>query len=303
VSIQFQSSPGTNGLNEAFYAGVFTQMLKALQVVHGLNVIHMDIKPDNFLFTKGLTLKLCDFGLGQRLSSSGSKITGTSGTPIYMSPEMLRNSGCNSKTDMWSFGVTAYVLLYGTFPYMSEKYCRDAVMEVIRLGYPSPLFHPCQACERINVSDSAGKFLRLVLRREPGRRLSAKQALEHPWLAMARTEPESLLPSLKLMLTSARDVGAFGSRKTMNFTTPDKLDGFLQMQQDIHQGQRSEAVKSSRASNSLSATGVVPQHQIRVPGTIAASTLSNFDALDLQNIPGTEVSGASRSSTKTDITI
>jgi len=273
---------GTN-VNEAFYASVFTQMLEALQVVHGLSVVHRDIKPDNFLFTEDFTVKLCDFGLAKRLSCSRSTTSGVNGTPPFMSPEMVNGCAYSTKTDMWSFGVTAYVLLYGTFPYLPEEPGLKSMQKKIGLGYPAPAFRPCQVCDGIHVSDLAGKFLRLLLQREPSGRSSAKDALKHQWLAVASTKPKLSLPSLQPMLISARAVGAFSPMRTDVFAAPDGLDDFLAVQQEIYKVRRRKAVARRKPSSGASTNCIVPRQPTSVPGVISSSAFCNLDAVDPEN--------------------
>jgi len=285
-------------VNEAFYASVFRQMLKALQVVHGLNVVHRDIKPDNFLFTQDFTVKLCDFGLAEHLTSRGSKASGTNGTPPYMSPEMVNAVRYNTKTDIWSFGVTAYLLLYGTFPYMPSKRGVETMKRAIGLGCPAPKFRPSDPCDKITVSDMAGHFLRALLKRDPSSRPSAKDALNHPWLAMASKMIESSLPSLQPMLSSARALGALGPSKAV-FASPDELDEYLETQQVAHRGTTALKAEPTKAAKSLSPHGIVPQPQ--VPGTITASTLSNLEVLNPEDILESEESSVSMMSSELKI--
>jgi len=196
-----------------------------------------------------------------------------------MSPEMVNAFGYNTKTDIWSFGVTAYLLLYGTFPYMPENPGERDMKRTIGLGYPVPTFRPSHMCDGINVSDSAGKFLRLLLQREPRRRLSAKDALKHQWLALASSTPKPSLPSLRPMFISAREIGAFGPQRRAVFPMPDELDDYLAVQQQIFQERRQNALAKSKGKTASSASvyGVVPSQQMSVPGATTASTLSNLN--------------------------
>jgi len=259
-------------VNEAFYALVFNQMLQALQVIHGLNVIHRDIKPDNFLFTRDWTVKLCDFGLAEQLSSSRSKTSGTHGTLPYMSPEMVNEEGHNTKTDIWSLGVTAYLLLYGIFPYMPEMPTRDMKM-AIYLGLPAPIFHPCQACAEIKVSTSVEQFLRMLLQRKPRRRPCAKAAMKHPWIAMASAQPEASLPSMRPMFDSAHDLGAFGQKETVGLASPYELDTYFQMQQGTHR---------RHAPSSLPMSSKASEPQATVPGELPSPTTSSLNMSDAE---------------------
>merc|ERR1719158_1096216 len=102
--------------------GVLLGMLRALEAIHSVHVVHRDIKPDNFLCSGGLhTIKLCDFGLAESVAASGHQVVMRDiyGTAPFMSPEMLSCNGYDISTDMWSFAVIAYVMMLGSFPYQA----------------------------------------------------------------------------------------------------------------------------------------------------------------------------------------
>jgi len=104
----------------------------------------------------------------------------------------------STKTDIQSFCVTAYLLIYGTFPYMPNKPGVKNMKTTIGLGHPAPTFRPSQMCDGIKVSDSAGHYERLLLQREPSLRPSAKNALKHKWLAINAGETGALDSKRKL---------------------------------------------------------------------------------------------------------
>lgn len=96
-------------------------MLKGVQHVHTCRIIHRDIKPQHFLtayscdITKHPQVKLADFGLA--VCITGITREDQAGTTQYMAPEMLSMEPFNEKVDMWSLGVTLYLMLFGRFPY------------------------------------------------------------------------------------------------------------------------------------------------------------------------------------------
>src|SRR5690606_31074354 len=100
---------------------VVTQVCKALSKAHAVGVIHRDVKPDNIFVLRGtseIAVKLLDFGVAKATGPArDSVVTGqheTLGTPSYMSPEQLRHaSQVDFRTDIWSVGVLAYLLLLG----------------------------------------------------------------------------------------------------------------------------------------------------------------------------------------------
>jgi serine/threonine protein kinase len=97
-------------ITESTLVPVFHQMLQGLTHLHSLNIIHRDVKPENFLVggRDGQTVKLADFGLAAIVPESG-KVAKVCGTAAYMCPEMILLREADFKADIWSLGVTAYL--------------------------------------------------------------------------------------------------------------------------------------------------------------------------------------------------
>jgi tRNA A-37 threonylcarbamoyl transferase component Bud32 len=104
---------------------IMRQVAAALQRAHELGVIHRDIKPENILLTRRTEVKVADFGLSRifaedRQSPSLTQSNVTMGTPLYMSPEQIENRNLDSRSDIYSFGVTCYHLLAGRPPFHGQ---------------------------------------------------------------------------------------------------------------------------------------------------------------------------------------
>lgn len=153
------------------------EMLLGLAHVHAARVVHRDVKPDNFLFggPDRRTTKLCDFGLAVELPESG-RLHGVAGSPAYMSPELLGTSGYDEKTDVWSLGVTAYLIFFGKLPYMPTKRSSTEMKALIRKGEQHPSYK--ESPSALEVPADAVDFVRRLLERNPEKRCSMCQALE-----------------------------------------------------------------------------------------------------------------------------
>ncbi len=156
----------------------FSQILLAVQHMHGKNVIHCDIKPENILCMSPDedTVKVADFGFAQ-LADQGCQILKHQGTLSYCSPEVLEGKAYDSKADMWSLGVLLYTMLAGFSPF-GQRLPRSHFLQKIRqceLSFRHDVFRA--------VSADAQDLIRRLVVVSPQDRLSAADALRHPWVA------------------------------------------------------------------------------------------------------------------------
>jgi len=199
-------------VNEMSLKRAFREMLSGLAWVHSAEVVHCDIKPDNFVCRgQDLSVKLCDFGFAARLPSGGKDmLTGLHGTPPYMSPEMLWGRGFDMKADTWSMGVIMYGLLLGEYPYVPSEMSAEAMKATIMSGIPAPNFKSWPGAP---VSKHANHLIRLLLTRSPELRLGAPGALQHPFfLSKPLGYPLKLLEendNHRMVLQQAAHVGFF----------------------------------------------------------------------------------------------
>lgn len=120
---------------------IMKQVASALQAAHGAGIVHRDIKPENIMITRKGDVKVADFGLAQ-LMQSGERVNLTQvgvtmGTPLYMSPEQVNGSKLDQRSDIYSFGVTAYHMLSGNPPFRGETAISVAVQHLKK--EPEPL--------------------------------------------------------------------------------------------------------------------------------------------------------------------
>mmetsp|Transcript_3304 Transcript_3304/g.12722 ORF Transcript_3304/g.12722 Transcript_3304/m.12722 type:complete len:502 (+) Transcript_3304:339-1844(+) len=164
---------------EADIAYVLKCALQALAFMHRQHRIHRDIKSDNILVDYAGRVKLADFGFAKKVS--GKSLDTQCGTPGYVAPEILKGAKYGTEVDMWSCGVIVYILLGGYPPFHDDNHA--VLYRKIKAADYS--FEP-QYWEQ--VSDDAKDLIRKMLVVNPESRLSADQALRHPWFLVGDHE-------------------------------------------------------------------------------------------------------------------
>ncbi|XP_022108338.1 calcium/calmodulin-dependent protein kinase type IV-like [Acanthaster planci] len=159
-------------------ANVVRQLCSAVKYLHENGIVHRDLKPENLLYadnSENASLKLADFGLAKMLHKDVQMQT-VCGTPGYCAPEVLLGRPYSPAVDMWSVGVITYILLCGFEPFYDEKGDRYVYKKILKAEYEfmSPWWD--------NVSQSAKIFIESLLVLDRNKRLTAAQALEHPWV-------------------------------------------------------------------------------------------------------------------------
>ncbi|GMT26625.1 hypothetical protein PFISCL1PPCAC_17922, partial [Pristionchus fissidentatus] len=93
-----------------------TSIASGIQYLHRNKTLHRDLKPENVLIDSNGTAKLCDFGLARDFVNKSTMMT-VIGTRPYMAPELIRQSNCSEKIDVWSFGIIIWEIITGRRPY------------------------------------------------------------------------------------------------------------------------------------------------------------------------------------------
>ncbi|XP_010448965.1 PREDICTED: calcium-dependent protein kinase 15 [Camelina sativa] len=162
--------------SEKAAAGVIRSILNVVHICHFMGVIHRDLKPENFLLAStddNAMLKATDFGLSVFIEE-GKVYRDIVGSAYYVAPEVLRRS-YGKEIDVWSAGIILYILLCGVPPFWAEN--EKGIFDEILKGEIDFKSKPWPS-----ISESAKDLVRKLLTKDPKKRISAAQALEHPWI-------------------------------------------------------------------------------------------------------------------------
>lgn len=158
---------------------VLQMVLDGVKYLHTLGITHRDLKPENLLYYHpGADSKIIitDFGLASsRKKGDECLMKTTCGTPEYIAPEILVRKLYTNAVDMWALGVISYILLSGTMPFEDDN--RMRLYRQILKGKYSFSGEPWPS-----VSNLAKDFVERILTVDPSERLTAGQALKHPWI-------------------------------------------------------------------------------------------------------------------------
>lgn len=155
---------------------VILQILNVVSYCHLQGVVHRDLKPENFLFTtkeENSTLKAIDFGLSDFVRPD-EKLNDIVGSAYYVAPEVLHRA-YSTEADVWSVGVISYILLCGSRPFWART--ESGIFRAVVKAEPSYEEQPWPT-----LSPEAKDFVKRVLNKDPRKRMTAAQAMCHPWI-------------------------------------------------------------------------------------------------------------------------
>jgi len=156
---------------------IVKKMLSAVEYLHSIGIAHRDLKPENLLLKGGnvdTEVMLSDFGLS-KIVGVESMMETACGTPYYVAPEVLSATGYDKEVDLWSCGVITYLLLCGFPPFYGET-LQEVFEQIMKAEYdfPDPYW--------TEITKEAKDLIRKLLVVDAEKRLTATQALQHPWV-------------------------------------------------------------------------------------------------------------------------
>lgn len=175
-----------HGLPEETAVVIFRQMLQAVSYLHGINVWHRDIKPDNFLVfdpdPNQPKVVLADFGFA-KLFQEGEYGDEFFGTMEFLPPEMLKCIPYDKSVDVYSLGISLFVMLVARYPTPAYRTAPDECKRKILRGHLN-----YQLLIDYEISPDAVDLIRQMCRLDPNSRISVEEALQHPWVASSQKQ-------------------------------------------------------------------------------------------------------------------
>eukprot|EP00322_Chrysochromulina_rotalis_P014958 CAMPEP_0115848056 /NCGR_PEP_ID=MMETSP0287-20121206/10713_1 /TAXON_ID=412157 /ORGANISM="Chrysochromulina rotalis, Strain UIO044" /LENGTH=433 /DNA_ID=CAMNT_0003301933 /DNA_START=97 /DNA_END=1398 /DNA_ORIENTATION=+ len=211
---------------------VFT-IVGAIQYMHSKHCVHRDLKPENVLLSDGsddAEIKIVDLGLS-RFFEDRKLMRTICGTHKYLAPELVQCDrgqiqGYDKAIDMWGVGLLAFIMLFGFNPFARETQ-RDTHNAIARCDWRFP--------DGFNVSDGAKSFVDALLRKDPGERYTAEQAMRHRWLdpsappspgALLSSDPKRPVKQLLWEFNAQRMISKVvkGAHRRLGANAKDKMD-------------------------------------------------------------------------------
>jgi serine/threonine protein kinase len=170
-------------------ANIIVQVVSAVKYLHENGIAHRDLKPENLLSAgeeEKEIVKIADFGFSKSFAEEGEKLMTSCGSPGYVAPEILTAESYDKSVDMWSVGVIIYILLSGYPPFYADSAPAlfKKIMDV-KYDFDDSVWD--------DISDSAKDLIRNLLVKDPSKRYTASQCLEHPWVKGSAANEKAIL--------------------------------------------------------------------------------------------------------------
>ncbi len=243
---------------ESDAADLIRATLSAVAYLHDHGIVHRDLKPENLLFRTpedNADLLIADFGLSRIMDEEQFHVlTTTCGTPGYMAPEIFKKTGHGKPVDLWALGVITYFLLCGYTPFDRDSDFEE-MQAILNADYS---YQPLEYWR--GVSDSAKEFIDRCLTIDPAQRMTAHEALQHPFVAgWARAAAEgdadkghNLLPTVKKNFNARRTLhAAIDTVRAINKLREGQfMNGAKSREPNKKDGGASPAIPSTRKDDS-----------------------------------------------------
>ena len=171
----FERIVGRPRFTEEETAKLLRPLLESVAYIHDLGIVHRDLKPENILCGGNLEeLKIADFGLSKMILPT-EKMDSACGTLSYVAPEVLMMCGYGKEADLWSLGVITFLVLCGKLPFDGDDH-----NEIIKSTINGEMKVGASVWGKL--SEDAKDMIKSLLNKNPKERITAKDALRHPFI-------------------------------------------------------------------------------------------------------------------------
>lgn len=209
-----------------FYAA---QVAIAIGYLHNQSIIYRDLKPENILMDEDGYICLTDFGLAKIINEENKMAYSFCGTPEYLAPEILNETGHHFPVDWWALGILTYEMIVGFPPFYTGANTNNKMYELIKkkdVFFPDPVKH------KIAMSEDSKDFIKKLLNKKPEERLGTagglQEVLSHPWfsdLNKEELEAKSIPADFKPKLgANIEDVSNFDKQFTKEEVVVSMID-------------------------------------------------------------------------------
>ncbi|XP_016469604.1 CDPK-related kinase 5 isoform X2 [Nicotiana tabacum] len=257
---------------------VMVQILNVVAFCHLQGVVHRDLKPENFLFSskdESSQLKAIDFGLSDFVRPD-EKLNDIVGSAYYVAPEVLHRS-YGTEADVWSIGVIAYILLCGSRPFWART--ESGIFRAVLKADPTYDEAPWPT-----LTSEAKDFVKRLLNKDPRKRMSAAQALCHPWMrnhSGAKLPLDVLIFRLMKAYMRSSSLRKAALRAMSKTLTADELF-YLKEQFALLEPDKNGSIKLENIRSALMKYGTDAMKESRIPDFLASLNALQYRKMDFE---------------------
>jgi len=183
---------------------VMAEIIKVIQYLHSNNIVHRDLKPSNILYIDEThhpsTLRVSDFGFAKLLRHDNGMLMTPCFTANFVAPEVLKKQGYDKSCDMWSLGIMLFIMLTGKVPFSTKMESdkdgnlADPSAEILSKISALDINQATSGRSWSMISEQGKDLVCKLLNKDSAKRITAEQALIHPWIVQRDILPDCHLP-------------------------------------------------------------------------------------------------------------